>query len=97
MIIYQLHEGVRRGHMSEIGLFKSVEAAKKVAEAKLDTYHEFDGDDDVEKVNFDAQWEMKRETIGHNPPREFGKPKLFLVYGLEYDTAFRITERELLD
>lgn len=93
MKVYELRNG---GSHSSCGFFQSVERAKAEATKILDSYHEFDGDDDVEQVNFDAEWEMKRETIGKNPVHEIGEPKPTLVYGLTYDTAFRVITHEVL-
>ena len=95
MKVYQLHEG-GRGSWSDKGLFATITRAKEQAATILDTYHEFDGHEDTEQTDYNATWQMKRETIGGRGTHEIGAPKPFLVYGDE-GSAFKITEREVLE
>lgn len=82
--VYELRNGT-----SSVGFFRSVEGAKVEAEKILDSYREFDGDNDVEPIDFDAKWEMKKETFGSGR-YALGDPKPTLVYGQTYGTAFRV-------
>lgn len=87
--VYELLNGGRIS-WSRIGVFTSIELAKEVAGLVLATYGQFDDDEGVEDTNFDAEWVMRRETIG--PPSrtlEVGDPKPFQVYGSE-GSAFKI-------
>ena len=85
--VYELLNG-GRSSWHRVGVFTDIDTAKHVAALVLDTYHEFDGDDGTEQCNYEATWEMSRETIGPRN-REVGDPKPFLRYG-ESGSAFKI-------
>lgn len=87
-VVYELMAG---GSISwwRVGVFTDIDAAKHAASLVLDTYRQFDGDEDTEQTNYDAEWVMKRETIGARHRHEVGDPKPFCVFGSE-GSAFKI-------
>lgn len=90
MKVYELTNGSGwSGH--RVGLFISVEAAQAYAQRKLDEYHaaEWATDEDTETLTTTTlEWSMQA-------PRDFLKPVLTAVYGLENGSAFRINEHEV--
>lgn len=91
-LFYNLYEGGRTS-WHRVGTFTSIDRAKAAAALRLDTYRAYDGDQDVEAVNYDAEWVLRRETIGRRR-REVGDPKPFLIYG-DNGSAFKINTIEV--
>lgn len=91
-VVYELREGPLKGLGSPRGLFRSIEGAKAEVAKVLETYHEFDDDPDSEDVNYDAEWEMRRQVVFS---REVGEPIPMLIYGAEYQSSFKILTREV--
>lgn len=91
-VVYELRNGGRVS-WHRVGVFSTIDKAKQAAAQVLETYREFDGDEDVERTDFQAEWTMQRETIGSSR-HEVGEPKPFLNYGSQ-GSAFKIDTIEI--